>query len=368
MEAPNKAKTQEEEAARFLALRWELEYREAHTLSLDPNALGIIDPAEARRLEALPLQIGVDGPVFVVAEPSVERFAAVRALVGESASFVVVAQPTLEALMNSKVFNPGTKKPRLLDRRHRSDPEPAEAAAPPARIVEPAPPEPAPPEASAPEAVTTAPTEVRVAPEPPPREPVGARPVEAAPEPVQTPADRTDELEDRPEPARPAAAPPGPASPPRAAPAGDARVAPAGDAQAPPRRDDDTPKPMLVSVGTSADEPTELLDNLLTQIAASTGNLTAHVKELNEALQATQRELREAKEQLAEAQIESERHRGMIETLRDDLAKSRALTDATTSRLRDVVRALEAPTLGEALSSGPDPQQSGPIEARGRIA
>ena len=92
-------------SGRHLAERWGLPYREAHTLSIDPSALEIIDREESKRLRVLPLELGPDGPVFAVAEPSEERFAAVRELAGDNATFVVVAQESLDALLNSKVFS-----------------------------------------------------------------------------------------------------------------------------------------------------------------------------------------------------------------------------------------------------------------------
>jgi Type II secretion system (T2SS), protein E, N-terminal domain len=92
------------QGGRLVAERWGLTFREAHTLSIDPAALELVDREESRRLRVLPLELGPEGPVFAVAEPSEERFAAVRDMAGENASFVVVARETLDALLNSKVF------------------------------------------------------------------------------------------------------------------------------------------------------------------------------------------------------------------------------------------------------------------------
>jgi hypothetical protein len=108
-------------SGRQLAERWGLAFREAHTLSIDPAALELVDREESRRLRVLPLEVGNDGPVFAVAEPSEERFREVRELAGANATFVVVAQGTLDALMNSKVFsapNP-SRRPSLF--RSRTD-------------------------------------------------------------------------------------------------------------------------------------------------------------------------------------------------------------------------------------------------------
>ena len=113
----------EGQSVRNLAERWGLPYREAHTLSIDPSALEIVDRDESRRLRVLPLEVGADGPVFAVAEPSEERFAQVREIAGDNATFVLVAQETLDALLNSKVFSVpnAVRRPALF--RSRPDPE-----------------------------------------------------------------------------------------------------------------------------------------------------------------------------------------------------------------------------------------------------
>lgn len=92
-------------SAKYLADRWGFPYREAHTLSIDPTVLEILDREESKRLRVLPLEYGPEGPVFAVAEPSEERFAAVRDVAGDNASFVIVEKNTLDALLNSKVFS-----------------------------------------------------------------------------------------------------------------------------------------------------------------------------------------------------------------------------------------------------------------------
>jgi hypothetical protein len=252
----------QEDAGRFLAQRWGLEYREAHTLSIDPNALAIMGAAESRRLGALPLQLSADGPVLAVAEPTEERIAAVRAVAGDNATFVVVAQETLDALLNSKVFSV---------------------------------------------------------------EPNGSRPNDS-PLPVASPASADAAGED---------------------------VAVA-ETQPEPPSDTETTRDASEVEATSNGDGTQVLDTLLEQIAAGTGNLRSQVIHLTESLDANQRELREAKEQLAEANRASEGHNELVESLRseieglkDDLARSRSQADATTARLRELVRTVQALTLEE---------------------
>jgi hypothetical protein len=137
----------EGQSGRDLAERWGLRYREAHTLSIDPAALEIVDREESRRLRALPLETGPEGPVFAVAEPSEERLAAVRDIAGDNASFVVVDRERLDALLNSEAFRvpATTRRPSLFRRSTVEDARPAPLAAEPAKgACEPgvAPPEP----------------------------------------------------------------------------------------------------------------------------------------------------------------------------------------------------------------------------------
>ncbi len=123
------ASTVEGQSARTLAERWGLQYREAHTLSIDPTALEIVDRDESRRLRVLPLEVGPDGPVFAVSEPSEERFAEVREIAGDNATFVLVERETLDALLNSKVFSVpnNSRRPSLF--RGRTDSETPEPTA-----------------------------------------------------------------------------------------------------------------------------------------------------------------------------------------------------------------------------------------------
>ena len=99
MEGPDReARSRRDEASRFLAEQWGLEFREAHTLSIDPAALKVIDAAQARRLGAFPLALEGGHPVFAIAEPTNERLESVRSASVAEASFVIVCASTLDAL------------------------------------------------------------------------------------------------------------------------------------------------------------------------------------------------------------------------------------------------------------------------------
>ena len=121
-------------SGRHLAERWGLPYREPHTLSIDPSALEIIDREESKRLRVLPLELGTDGPVFAVAEPSEERFAAVRELAGDNADLRrrrpgeprrSPEQQGLQRLEHHPAHTPAARHGRSAGRR-RSSPSPDE--------------------------------------------------------------------------------------------------------------------------------------------------------------------------------------------------------------------------------------------------
>ncbi|HEY4349274.1 MAG TPA: hypothetical protein VGM80_16985 [Gaiellaceae bacterium] len=275
----------EGQSGRFLAERWGLLYREANTLSIDPAALELVDREESRRLRVLPLEVGTDGPVFAVAEPSEERFAAARELAGDNVTFVVVARETLDALLNSKVFDvsSGNRRPTLF--RNRPDAPLAEAAPSPS------------PDATAPD------TEERTD-EPEPAQAEGESP--------------PPENESHPE-SRPADAPPEAAS---------------------------EPNSSQPTHGVSEDA----LDSLLNQLTAGTGSLRTQIEELTASLEATQTELRETNEQLAEAHRSHEAHDSVVEALnrevadlKADLTRSKSVNESMTARVQEVVQALMSP-------------------------
>jgi hypothetical protein len=250
-------------SAKYLAERWGFPYREAHTLSIDPTVLEILDREESKRLRVLPLEFGPDGPVFAVAEPSEERFAAVRDIAGDHASFVIVAKDTLDALLNSKVFSVSGNSRRTSVVGNGPDGEGS---------------------TEAPQETDTPPTQE------------------------------------------------------------EAHVTPHDDATLENSSYDH------ISANGNGGGSTEALDALLNQIAAGTGTLRAQVDQLTESLETTQRELREANEQLAEATRVKEEHdelvaglRSEVEHLRAELERSNTMNSSMTSRLEEVARALSVP-------------------------
>lgn len=284
-------------SAKYLADRWGFPYREAHTLSIDPAVLEILDREESKRLRVLPLEHGPDGPVFAVAEPSEERFAAVRDIAGGNASFVIVAKDTLDALLNSKVFSVsgGGRRASLFRTEPNGTPPNGYPAIDEHRQEE------------AHADVHAAEHEYR------PEEHAELEQYESAP------------LEHEHHEHHPYN--------------GDASV--------------------MSATETNGNGSTEALDQLLNQIAAGTGTLRAQVDTLTESLEAAQRELREANEQLAEATRANEGHeelvaglRAEVESLRAELERSNALNQSMTARLEDVVRALTSPIGNDESAEG----------------
>ena len=89
---------------RALAAQWSLEYVEPYAISVDPRALSLLLRSECKRLRAVPLSATGRGAVVAVADPSDERFEALRALAGEQTRFVVISERTLDALLSSRML------------------------------------------------------------------------------------------------------------------------------------------------------------------------------------------------------------------------------------------------------------------------
>ncbi len=91
----------EERVAQLLAVQWQLRFRKAETISIDPMAIRRLSQADARRLRAVPVWFDDGGLVLAIEEPTSELFAAVKEVIGE-VSYVVVARSTLDHLLSSR--------------------------------------------------------------------------------------------------------------------------------------------------------------------------------------------------------------------------------------------------------------------------
>jgi len=116
----------EDEVAKVLADQWELRYVDRASIWFDADALGRLSREDAQRLEALPTRVE-DGRVMVaVAEPTEQRLAALRDVIGEDTVVVVVPRTALQAGIHSQLLTsrepaPAPSGPAVRD-------EPFEAA------------------------------------------------------------------------------------------------------------------------------------------------------------------------------------------------------------------------------------------------
>jgi len=295
----------EEAAARELAEKAGLEYRQPGAVTVDPRALSVLPAGECRRLRAVPLAAVAGSAVVAVADPSEERLSEIRAVAGEGTRFVVLTERTLEALLHSRMFAG------------------APAAAP--RPSQPVEPQPLPVEAPTQAAEAPAP-HVSTAPAAPPTfAPAPARPQQ----PLVLDSTFVDAIVTALVPKLQAFVP---------------APAPAVDASAEPEA--------------AAAEPSEAAP-------ASVADLLAHVDEsiaswtrvrqaleaIGTELDASRQNLREAKERLSVAHAEGDQHQRRVVALEAELAERRALVEETRLRLREAAEALgegvmrlEAPT------------------------
>jgi hypothetical protein len=91
----------ERKLAKLLGDQWGLKAPDPAKLQIDPAASTRLDAGLATELRGLPVAFDVDGLVVAVAEPSADRFDALRALLGD-VTFVVVPSPTLEELLDER--------------------------------------------------------------------------------------------------------------------------------------------------------------------------------------------------------------------------------------------------------------------------
>ena len=144
----------EDEIARLLAEQWQLGYVERSSIFFDADALGRLTREEAQRLEALPTRVQDGRVVVAVAEPTEQRLADLREVIGEDTVVVVVPKTALDAGLRSELLSgapggtadSGTAQP---------DETPAE------RVNAPASPAPAPPEPERRAVVTPLPKRAR---------------------------------------------------------------------------------------------------------------------------------------------------------------------------------------------------------------
>jgi hypothetical protein len=95
----------EDDVAKLLAEQWQLGYVERASIWFDADALQRMSREQARRLEALPTRMQDGRVVVAVAEPTEERLAALRAVIGDDTIVVVVPKTALDAGLSGELLD-----------------------------------------------------------------------------------------------------------------------------------------------------------------------------------------------------------------------------------------------------------------------
>jgi hypothetical protein len=94
----------EDDVARLLAEQWGLDYVERSSIWFDGNALTRLSREDAQRLEVLPTRVEGGRVVVAVAEPTEQRLAAIRELIGDETVLIVVPKSALDAGLRSQLL------------------------------------------------------------------------------------------------------------------------------------------------------------------------------------------------------------------------------------------------------------------------
>ena len=104
----------EDDVALILAEQWGLSYVASGGIWFESDALSRLSREEARRVEALPTRIQDGHVVVAVAEPTEERLAELRRLIGEGTVVVVVPKSALHTGLQSELLSDGEEEPRVV--------------------------------------------------------------------------------------------------------------------------------------------------------------------------------------------------------------------------------------------------------------
>jgi hypothetical protein len=94
----------EDAVAKVLAEQWNLNYVDRASIWFDADALARLSREHAQRLEALPTRVEDGRVVVAVAEPTEQRLAALRSVIGEDTVVVVVPKTALQAGLQSELL------------------------------------------------------------------------------------------------------------------------------------------------------------------------------------------------------------------------------------------------------------------------
>ena len=101
----------EEDIARLLAEQWDLSYVDRASIWFDADALARLSREDAQRIEAMPTRVQDGRVVVAVAEPTEQRLAALREVIGEDTVVVVVPKTALEAGLHSELLASDGRSP-----------------------------------------------------------------------------------------------------------------------------------------------------------------------------------------------------------------------------------------------------------------
>jgi hypothetical protein len=118
----------EEDIARLLAEQWDLSYVDRASIWFDADALARLSREDAQRIEAMPTRVQDGRVVVAVAEPTEQRLAALREVIGEDTVVVVVPKTALEAGLQSELLASDGRAP---SKRRDDSFEPSESASEP---------------------------------------------------------------------------------------------------------------------------------------------------------------------------------------------------------------------------------------------
>jgi|SRR5579884_301278 len=114
----------EDDVARLLAEQWGLDYVERSSIWFDADALARLSREDAQRLEALPTRIEGGRVVVAVAEPTEQRLAALREVIGDETVVIVVPKSALDAGLRSDLLRSGNAQAPGSEPAAEREPEP----------------------------------------------------------------------------------------------------------------------------------------------------------------------------------------------------------------------------------------------------
>lgn len=121
----------EDDVAKALAEQWGLSYVDRASIWFDADALTRLSREDAQRLEALPTRVEDGRVVVAVAEPTTQRLAALRQVIGENVVVIVVPKSGLEAGLHSELLGSRNGRHAIAEHKPVIEPRPDHAAPPP---------------------------------------------------------------------------------------------------------------------------------------------------------------------------------------------------------------------------------------------